>query len=553
MATTVSFKGVSYSVPTAAGESGWATTLSTYLQALASGAAVNSYVKQANRVATASPVTVSASLDFMVVTNLSVAGPVTVNLPVGVAGQLFAILDGKADANTNNITIVPNGSETINGAASYVIASNRGGVIIEYDGTTWRVIGQVVPKAADIANVPSGNLSATDVQAALNELQSDVDTRATTTALNDHITDPTAAHAASAVSNTPSGNLAATDVQGALNELQTDVDTRATSAALTAHTGASTGVHGVAGAVVGTTDTQTLTNKTLTSPELDTPLIDDYLDINEESAPGTPASGKVRMYVKSDAKLYKKDDAGTEVQLLQTGDGGTGDVVGPASSTNGAVAVYNGTTGKLLQNGTKLEADLVTGPAASVDSEFAIYNSTTGKIIKRASGTGYAYGTSGVASFLSTIPAADIAGRTSGSPASGRIGEFTQTRTTASTSYTVASATYGDADSISLGAGVWNISVVFQLARGTSSFSSTLLIVGIGTASGTSTTGLQDGDNMCVLSAVVPTSFNEVTLTVPSYRVAPSGTTTYYLKCYVGNFSGANPTYRSRISATRVG
>lgn len=41
-----------------------------------------------------------------------------------------------------------------------------------------------------------------------------------------HMTDSTDAHAASAITNTPSGNLAATTVQAALNELQTDVDGR---------------------------------------------------------------------------------------------------------------------------------------------------------------------------------------------------------------------------------------------------------------------------------------------------------------------------------------
>ena len=47
------------------------------------------------------------------------------------------------------------------------------------------------------------------------------------TALNDHINDTSGAHAASAISNTPSGNLAATNVQTAVNELQSDIDTRA--------------------------------------------------------------------------------------------------------------------------------------------------------------------------------------------------------------------------------------------------------------------------------------------------------------------------------------
>lgn len=70
------------------------------------------------------------------------------------------------------------------------------------------------------------------------------DTLATLTDVNNHIGDTSGAHAASAISSTPSGNLAATDVQAALNELQSDVDTRATSSDLSNHTGTTTGVHG---------------------------------------------------------------------------------------------------------------------------------------------------------------------------------------------------------------------------------------------------------------------------------------------------------------------
>ncbi len=52
----------------------------------------------------------------------------------------------------------------------------------------------------------------------------------TSTGLTDHINDASDAHDASAISNVPAGNLAATDVQAALNELQSDIDTRALDA-----------------------------------------------------------------------------------------------------------------------------------------------------------------------------------------------------------------------------------------------------------------------------------------------------------------------------------
>ena len=71
------------------------------------------------------------------------------------------------------------------------------------------------------------------------------------------------------VSDTEIGYL-----NGVTSAIQTQLDAKATSSDLTTHTGA-TEAHGATGAVVGTTNTQTLTNKTLTTPTINGPTITD--------------------------------------------------------------------------------------------------------------------------------------------------------------------------------------------------------------------------------------------------------------------------------------
>jgi hypothetical protein len=61
---------------------------------------------------------------------------------------------------------------------------------------------------------------------------------------------------------------------------------------------------------------------------------------------------------------------------------GIGDVVGSAGATDGRVAAFDGATGKVLKDGGKPVADLVTGPAGSVDGALVAYDGITGKILK---------------------------------------------------------------------------------------------------------------------------------------------------------------------------
>lgn len=101
----------------------------------------------------------------------------------------------------------------------------------------------------------------------------------------------------------------------------------------------------------------------------------------------------------ADGILYYEDSGGT-VQTIATKAGASGDVVGPASATDNAIARYDLTTGKLIQNSgvTIDDSDNVTLPAQA-DLRFADSDSSNW-VAFQAPGT--------VASNVTwTLPAAD--------------------------------------------------------------------------------------------------------------------------------------------------
>jgi len=84
----------------------------------------------------------------------------------------------------------------------------------------------------------------------------------------------------------------------------------------------------------------------------------------------------------ADQKLYSKNASGTVI-LVGSGGGGSGDVIGPTSATDNALARFDTTTGKLIQNGVITQDDngtLANVNAVSFDTTPTSAPTTTGSM-----------------------------------------------------------------------------------------------------------------------------------------------------------------------------
>lgn len=114
--------------------------LLTSLLSSSGGSGGGSNIVTVREVTASGAITVSATTDYVILVNKNTGAATTVNLPAGQSGLTYVIKDKKGDANVNNITVVPDGSETINGGANYVMNVANQSIWIIFNNGTWSLI-----------------------------------------------------------------------------------------------------------------------------------------------------------------------------------------------------------------------------------------------------------------------------------------------------------------------------------------------------------------------------------------------------------------------------
>ena len=252
------------------------------------------------------------------------------------AGKGSVLTWTEADANFTNLnnglpeTMVTAKGDLIAATASGAVdnlAVGTDGKVLTADSSSPTGLSWETPAAtaADITNTPAGTIAATDVQAAINELDTDV---------QGHINDATAAHAASSIAFTPVGTVAATDVQSAIAEV---------AAEASATTVASDAIWDAKGDMVAATAANTAVR---------VPVGTDGYVLMADSAesagikwnePGTTSAPTVQTFT-SGSGTYTKPAGCTRIHVRMVGGGGGGGGSSLAANNNGGTGGTGGTS-----------------------------------------------------------------------------------------------------------------------------------------------------------------------------------------------------------------